>query len=74
MSFIIRQVINLGPEVRYGFQTKTGERNCAGLGRPCFYKNTLAGYHHLHVSTAPVWAEQMVSLARAYQQKQQENT
>ncbi len=67
------QVINLGPEVRYGFQTKRGKGIVPGWDG-LLYKNTLAGYHHLHVSAAPVWAEQMVSLARAYQQKQQENT
>jgi len=35
------------------------------------YKNTLAGYHHLHAAAAPGWAEQMVTLADEYQQKKQ---
>ena len=65
------QVINMGPEVRYGFQTQRGKGIVPGWDG-LLYKNTLAGYHHLHVSAAPGWAEQMVSLAQVYQQKKRQ--
>lgn len=61
------QLVNLGPELHYGFQTQRGKGivpGCDGL----VYKNVLAGYHHLHVSAAPGWAAQMVCLAETYRQ------
>lgn len=62
------QVVNLGPDLRYGFRTQRGKGIVPGWDG-LVYQNTLAGYHHLHVSAAPQWAQQMVALASAYRQK-----
>lgn len=62
------KVIHIGQEMGYGFQTERGKGIVPGRDG-LLYKNTLAGYHHLHVSAAPKWAEQMVLLAQAYRQK-----
>lgn len=62
------QIVNLGPKLRYGFSTKRGKGIVPGFDG-LLYKNTLAGYHHLHVSAAPGWAEQMVRLAEQYHSK-----
>ncbi len=64
------QVVNIGPDVRYGFRTQRGKGIVPGWDG-LVYKNTLAGYHHLHVSAAPLWAQQMVALASAYGQKRE---
>ena len=62
--------VNLGPDLRYGFDTQRGKGIVPGSDG-LVYKNTLAGYHHLHAAAAPGWAEQMVTLADEYQQKKQ---
>ncbi len=64
------QIVNLGPDLRYGFDTQRGKGIVPGSDG-LIYKNTLAGYHHLHAAAAPGWAEQMVTLADEYQQKKQ---
>ena len=32
------------------------------------YKNTMAGYHHLHVYGAPEWADNFCNLARIWKE------
>ncbi len=64
------QIVNMGENLRYGFATQRGKGIVSGYDG-LLYKNTLAGYHHLHASAAPGWAEQMVHLAEWYQKKQQ---
>lgn len=60
------QVIHLKSDVCYGFHTERGKGIASGFDG-LIYKNTLAGYHHLHVGTAPLWAESMVSMAKSFQ-------
>ena len=64
------QIVNMGPDLHYGFSTERGKGIVPGSDG-LVYKNTLAGYHHLHAAAAPGWAEQMVCLAGEYRQKQQ---
>ena len=54
----------------YGFATQRGKGIVPGFDG-LLYKNTLAGYHHLHSAAAPEWAENMVSLAMAHQKNRQ---
>ena len=62
------QIVNMGQDLRYGFETQRGKGIIPGSDG-LLYKNTLAGYHHLHAAAAPDWAEQMVRLAESYRQK-----
>lgn len=62
------QIVNLAPDLRYGFATQRGKGIVPGADG-LLYKNTLAGYHHLHAAAAPGWAEQMVRLAEQYRSK-----
>ena len=64
------QIVNLSPELRYGFETQRGKGIVPGSDG-LIYKNTLAGYHHLHATAAPEWAEQMVRLAEQYRKKKE---
>ena len=64
------QIVNIGPDLQYGFRTQRGKGIVPG-NDGFLYKNTLAGYHHLHVSAAPQWAAQMVQLGEQYRQKKQ---
>ncbi len=52
-------------DLTYGFATLRGKGVGGGFDG-LMYQNTLAAYHHLHVSAAPEWAERMVALAGAY--------
>ncbi len=65
------QIVNLGESLHYGFATKRGKGITAGFDG-LVYKNTLAGYHHLHAMAAPGWADQMVQLAEQYHVKKQQ--
>lgn len=49
------QLVNLGETLHYGFGTERGKGIVPGFDG-LIYRNTLAGYHHLHVSAAPGWA------------------
>lgn len=62
------RVINLGKGLQYGFATKRGKGIQPGFDA-LIYKNTLAGYHHLHVYGTPEWAEHFCSLARKWKSK-----
>ncbi len=64
------QIVNMAPDLRYGFATKRGKGIVKGYDG-LLYKHTLAGYHHLHAAAAPGWAEQMVHLAEQYCTKKQ---
>ena len=66
------QLVNLGETLRYGFGTERGKGIVPGFDG-LIYRNTLAGYHHLHVSAAPGWAAQMVQLAWKYQESRNGN-
>ncbi len=65
------QIINMGEGLQYGFATKRGKGIVPGSDG-LLYKNTLAGYHHLHAMAAPNWADQMVRLAEQYAAKKQD--
>lgn len=66
------QLVNLGESLRYGFGTQRGKGIVPGFDG-LLYRNTLAGYHHLHVSAAPGWAAQIVQLAWKYQESRNRN-
>ena len=59
------RLVNLSEALHYGFRTERGQGIIAGADG-LVYKHTLAGYHHLHVAAAPLWAGQMVQLAEKY--------
>ena len=63
------RVVNMGDDLRYGFATERGKGIKPGADA-LVYKNTLAGYHHLHVYGAPEWADTFCSKARAWKEKQ----
>lgn len=55
-------------DATYGFHTLRGKgiyEKQEGL----LYKNTVAAYHHLHVYSAPNWAENLIKLACDYPHK-----
>lgn len=62
------QIVNKGENLQYGFETQRGKGIVKG-NDGLLYKNTVAGYHHLHVSAAPEWAERMVKMARQHREK-----
>ncbi len=62
------QIVNIRQELQYGFATERGKGIVSGFDG-LVYKNTLAGYHHLHSDAAPQWAESLVMKARQYKQK-----
>lgn len=64
------QIVNMRENPCYGFATQRGKGIVPGFDG-LLYKNTLAGYHHLHSAVAPEWAENMVSLAMAHQKNRQ---
>ena len=64
------QIVNMRANPCYGFATQRGKGIVPGFDG-LLYKNTLAGYHHLHSAAAPEWAENMVSLAMAHQKNRQ---
>ncbi len=49
------RIVNAGEGLQYGFATERGKGIKPGFDG-LVYKNTLAGYHHLHVYGAPEWA------------------
>ena len=59
------RVINMGDNLQFGFATERGKGIQPG-GDGFVYKNTLAGYHHLHVYGAPEWATNFCALARKW--------
>ena len=63
------RVVNMGDDLRYGFATERGKGIKPGADA-LVYKNTLAGYHHLHVYGAPKWADTFCAKARAWKEKQ----
>ena len=62
------RVVNMGEGLQYGFATERGK--CIKPGFDALvYKNTMAGYHHLHVYGAPEWADNFCRLARTWKEK-----
>ena len=62
------RVVNMGEGLQYGFATERGK--CIKPGFDALvYKNTMAGYHHLHVYGAPEWADNFCHLARTWKEK-----
>lgn len=66
------QLVNMREPMRYGFATQRGKGIIPGYDG-LLYKNTLAGYHHLHSDAAPEWATRMTSLANEYRKNKQKN-
>lgn len=66
------QIVNLRGNVCYGFHTERGRGIDSGFDG-LVYKNTLAGYHHLHVGTAPLWANNMIAMAKKHQKNNDKN-
>ena len=61
------RVVNMGDGLQYGFATERGK--CIKPGYDALvYKNTLAGYHHLHVYGAPEWADNFCNVARKWKE------
>ena len=61
------RVVNMGESLQYGFATERGK--CIKPGFDALvYKNTMAGYHHLHVYGAPEWADNFCNLARIWKE------
>ena len=65
------RVVNMGDDLRYGFATERGKGIKPGFDA-FVYKNTLAGYHHLHVYGAPGWPESFCTLARNWKDNQKD--
>lgn len=65
-------VVQLPENACFGFRTERGRGITAGWDG-LVYKNTLAGYHHLHAAAAPQWAANLVKLARQYQMQKKIN-
>ena len=66
------KIVNMGLSQHYGFSTQRGKGIVSGYDG-FVYRNTLAGYHHMHVSAMPAWANRMVQLAKLFQQKKEKN-
>ncbi|MBQ5707887.1 MAG: cobyrinate a,c-diamide synthase [Peptococcaceae bacterium] len=61
------RVVNMGESLQYGFATERGK--CIKPGFDALvYKNTMAGYHHLHVYGAPEWADNFCNLVRIWKE------
>ena len=61
------RVVNMSEGLQYGFATERGK--CIKPGFDALvYKNTMAGYHHLHVYGAPEWADNFCNLARIWKE------
>lgn len=62
-------VVHLQEKIQYGFATKRGKGIQPGFDG-FVYKNTLAGYHHLHAYGTPEWAENFCALAQKWSQNE----
>ncbi|MFR6291545.1 MAG: cobyrinate a,c-diamide synthase [Peptococcaceae bacterium] len=62
-------IVNIRQDLQYGFATERGKGIVPGFDG-LVYKNTLAGYHHLHSDAAPQWAESLVLKAHHYKQNE----
>lgn len=61
------RVVHMGEGLQFGFATERGK--CIKPGFDALvYKNTMAGYHHLHVYGAPQWPDNFCALARSWKQ------
>lgn len=63
------RVVHMGEGLQYGFATERGKGIKPGFDA-LVYKNTMAGYHHLHVYGAPQWPENFCALARNWNAQQ----
>ncbi len=63
------RVVHMGENLQFGFETQRGKGIQPGADA-LIYKNTLAGYHHLHVYGAPQWADRFCTLARTWKKNQ----
>ncbi len=57
------RIVNAGEGLQYGFATERGKGIEPGFDG-LVYKNTLAGYHHLHVYGSPEWAVDFCKVAK----------